>query len=140
MVMADLGGVAAIEGEILSPWSAKALAEELEIQSAIQLVAEGPDAQIYGWCACRVMWPEAELLKIATKRTKRERGIGRSLLEHLAGQLQKRKVTNLFLEVRSDNHVAVDFYKRHGFHQVGLRARYYTDPADSAMILKKNLS
>ncbi len=140
MVHADLDGVVAIEGEILSPWSAKALAEELEAQSAIQFVAEGPGAQIFGWCACRVIWPEAELLKIATKRTKRERGIGRSLLERLVDELQKREVTDLFLEVRSYNHVAINFYKRHGFHQVGSRAHYYSEPPDSAMILKKNLS
>lgn len=140
MVKADLAGVAAIECETLSPWSAGSVAEELEIRPAIQLVAEGAEAQIFGWCACRVIWPEAELLKIAVKKMNRERGIGRSLLEQLFGELHKRKVTSLLLEVRSNNRVALDFYEQYGFLQVGSRPGYYTEPPDSAMILKKNLS
>lgn len=140
MVKADLGDVMVIEGETLTPWSALLLAQELEVPQAIQNVAEAADAEILGWCACRVIWPEAELLKIAVKKENRERGIGRSLFEHLFSELQKRKVTNLFLEVRSNNRTALDFYEKHGFLRVGSRPGYYADPPDSAIILKKNLS
>jgi ribosomal-protein-alanine N-acetyltransferase len=140
MVKEDLAGVAVIEGETLSPWSVESLSQELEIQQAYQFVAEAPDAQIIGWCACRVIWPEAELLKIAVKIENRERGVGRFLFKHLFDELQKRKVTCLFLEVRLGNRIALDFYERHGFVQVGTRPGYYSDPPDSAMILKKNLS
>jgi ribosomal-protein-alanine acetyltransferase len=140
MVKEDLAGVAVIEGENLSPWSVDSLSQELEIQQACQFVAEAPDAQIIGWCACRVIWPEAELLKIAVKKENRERGVGRSLFKHLFEELQKRKVTSLFLEVRLGNRIALDFYERHGFVHVGARPGYYSNPPDSAMILKKNLS
>ena len=140
MVQADLGGVTDIERKTLTPWSVVSLAQELEIPQAIQNVAEAADAQILGWCACRVIWPEAELLKIAVKKENRGRGIGRSLFEHLVCELQKRKVVSLFLEVRSNNRTALDFYEKHGFLRVGSRPGYYTDPPDSAMILKKNLS
>jgi ribosomal-protein-alanine N-acetyltransferase len=140
MVKEDLAGVAVIEGENLSSWSVDSLSQELEIQQACQFVAEAPDAQIIGWCACRVIWPEAELLKIAVKKKNRERGVGRSLFKHLFEELQKRKVTSLFLEVRLGNRIALDFYERHGFVHVGARPGYYSDPPDSAMILKKNFS
>ena len=140
MVKADLVGVSAIERETLSPWSAGSLAQELEIPQAIQLVAEASGTHVLGWCACRLVLPEAELLKITVKKKNRERGIGRSLLEYLFSDLQKRKVTSLFLEVRSNNRIALDFYEKHGFLHVGSRPGYYTDPPDSAMILKKNLS
>ncbi len=139
MSPADLGEVAAIEDENVSPWSAGLLAEELKIPSAIQLVAEGAENQICGWCACRVIWPDAELLKIAVKANNRARGIGRSLFEHLFSELLNRKVTSLFLEVRAKNRVALDFYKKHGFLNVGARSAYYTEPPDNAFILKKNL-
>jgi ribosomal protein S18 acetylase RimI-like enzyme len=66
--------------------------------------------------------------------------VGRSLLECLFGELQKRNVTSLFLEVRSNNRTAFNFYERHGFFCVGSRPGYYADPPDSAMILRKNLS
>ena len=136
----DLFEVAAIECENISPWSLQLLSQELEIQQACQFVVEAPDAQIIGWCACRVIWPEAELLKIAVKKEHRVRGVGRILFKHLFDELQTRKVTSLFLEVRLGNRIALDFYKRHGFVRVGARPGYYTDPPDSAMILKKNLS
>jgi len=140
MIKADLGNVMVIERETLAPWSALLLAQELEVPQAIQNVAEAADAQILGWCACRVIWPEAELLKIAVKKENRERGVGRSLFEHLFRELQKRKITSLFLEVRSNNHIALDFYEKHGFFHLGSRPGYYKDPPDSAMILKKILS
>jgi ribosomal-protein-alanine N-acetyltransferase len=140
MVKADLGGVRLIERETLSPWSAISIAQELEIPQAIQIVAEAPDTQIVGWCACRVIWPEAELLKIAVKKNNRKQGIGRLLVEHLVGELQKRKISSLFLEVRSNNYTALNFYHNHNFLHVGSRPGYYTDPPDSAMVLKKNLS
>jgi ribosomal-protein-alanine N-acetyltransferase len=140
MVKADLGGVAAIESENPSPWSAGLIVQELEIAQSIQVVAEGAEARILGWCACRIIWPEAELLKIAVKQTNRERGIGRFLFEHLFEELRKRKITSLFLEVRSSNRTALNFYEKHGFLHVGSRPGYYADPPDSAMILSKNLA
>ncbi len=140
MAQADLGAVAAIERETFSPWSARSLAEELQIPRASQWVAESAEKEILGWYACREVWPEAELLKIAVKKTNRERGIGSFLLEHLFLELQKRKITCLFLEVRSGNRTALRFYEKNGFLHVGTRPGYYTDPPDSAMILKKNMS
>lgn len=139
MTAADLAEVAVIEFESPSPWSEALLAQELEVRESIQFVAENSVSQVVGWCACRVILPEAELLKIAVKKKNRERGIGRFLLEFLFGELKKRKVTTLFLEVRSQNRIALYFYEAHGFFCVGSRPDYYLDPPDSAMILRKNL-
>ncbi len=140
MVQADLGAVGAIESETLSPWSARSLAEELHIPRASQFVAESTEKEILGWYACREVWPEAELLKIAVQKTNRERGIGSFLLEDLFLDLKKRKINYLFLEVRSGNRTALRFYKKNGFLHVGTRLGYYSDPPDSAMIMRKNVS
>ncbi len=124
MVVADLNEVAAIEKENPSPWSIRSLALELEIIQAIQVVAvpETPSAQILGWCACRVIHPEGELLKIAVRKKNRECGVGHFLLEHLYRELITRKVTSLFLEVRSSNRNALKFYEKHGFLPVATQA------------------
>lgn len=140
MLIADLVEVSVIEEENLSPWSAESLAKELEVLQAIQCVAVAENAQILGWFACRVIWPEAELLKIAVKNNNRKSGIGHFLLEHLVGELQRRKVHTLFLEVRSSNRTAMHFYEKYNFLHVGFRPGYYTCPPDDALILKKNLS
>jgi ribosomal-protein-alanine N-acetyltransferase len=140
MIETDLAEVAAMEEENLSPWSVASLVSELAARQAMQYVAEGPNACLIGWCACRVIWPEAELLKIAVRQKYRKGGVGALLLQHLCDTLQKKKVSSLFLEVRSKNRVASNFYEKHGFLHVGSRPDYYTDPPDSAIILKKNLS
>lgn len=136
---ADLNAVAAIERDTLSPWSTRSLERELGVSQAIVLVAEKPDVQIVGWCSCRVVWPEAEVMKIAVKVDSRASGIARALLECLLGRLKSRKVTSLFLEVRSENRAALSLYKKNGFLQVGVRPRYYIEPDDSALILRKEL-
>lgn len=140
MIETDLTAVSAMEEENLSPWSLESLAQELATPEAMQYVAEVSDAHIAGWCACRVIWPEAELLKIAVKLKCRQGGIGGLLLQHLFAALQQRNVISLFLEVRSKNREALGCYEKHGFLRAGARPGYYTDPPDSAMILKKNLS
>lgn len=136
----DLDAVAGIENETYSPWSLDSLAQELQVRQGRQLVAESRDLRILGWCGCRQVWPEAELLKIAVTTGERKKGVGTALLACLIGELQNQAYRSLFLEVRAQNQPALTFYKRHGFMQVGLRSRYYSEPTDDALILQRDLS
>jgi ribosomal-protein-alanine N-acetyltransferase len=135
----DLGAVYEIERETPSPWSLVSLEQELQVRRGRQFVAESSDRQILGWCACRLLWPEAELLKIAVTTGERKKGVGTSLLQHVIGELQGQSYSGLFLEVRANNKPALSFYERHGFLRVGIRSHYYSDPVDDALILKRDL-
>ena len=137
MTKGDLERIAAIESETLSPWSRVLLEEELVVQQGIQCVAETIDSGVIGWCACRQIRPEAELLKITVQTQSRDRGVGGSLLSWLIVELQRKKIETLFLEVRSQNHIALKFYQNNGFLQVGERPCYYSNPGDNALILQK---
>lgn len=140
MRQGDLDAVAGIENETWSPWSLASLGREFQVRQGRQLVAESRDLRILGWCACRQVWPEAELLKIAVTTGERKKGVGTALLARLLGELQNQAYTSLFLEVRAQNQPALTFYKRHGFLQVGRRSRYYSEPTDDALILRRDLS
>jgi [ribosomal protein S18]-alanine N-acetyltransferase len=135
----DLGAVSEIENEALSPWSLDLLRQELEVQSGFRLVAEDEVLRLVGWCACRLMWPEVELLKIAVAQRDNRRGIGSRLLDHLLEYVRHEKYSNLFLEVRAENAAALGFYHDHGFQQVGRRRGYYSEPKDDALLLRKDL-
>lgn len=137
MAKSDLAGVLAIESENPSPWSAESLAEELAIEHAVPIVAEMPDGHLVGWASCRVIRSEAELLKIAVEKLNRRRGIGHLLVKYLFCEMRKRKAVSLFLEVRSDNRIALNFYEKHGFLHIGSRLKYYQDPLDDALVLEK---
>ena len=136
----DLPAVAAIESETLSPWTLRDLERELQVRYGRQLVVELPGSRILGWCACRTIWPEAELLKITVARNERQKGIGTALLGALLQELQGQAYSSLFLEVRAENAAALQFYGKHGFRQTGRRPGYYSDPADDALILLKDLN
>lgn len=136
----DLPAVAAIESETLSPWTLRDLERELQVRYGRQLVVESPGSLILGWCACRTIWPEAELLKITVAKNQRQKGIGTALLGALLQELQGQAYSSLFLEVRAENAAALQFYGKHGFRQTGRRPGYYSDPADDALILLKDLN
>lgn len=141
MADGDLEGVLAIENSTLTPWSMEMLAAELRYASGISLVAEDgqPPGQIVGWCAARLVAPEAELLKIAVSEVHRRRGIGGRLMASLYQRLRRAMVCELYLEVRESNQPALAFYAHHGFLAVGKRSGYYSNPKDDALLLKKRL-
>ena len=144
MVEADVTAVQCLEQQTLSPWSLKSIRDELKQKRGEMFVAEveaedGTTAEIVGWCASRLIQPEAELLKIAVNRTSRRSGIATALLNHLIGFLSQRSIELLFLEVRSQNQSALNFYKKSGFLQIGLRPGYYSSPSDSALLYQKKL-
>ena len=139
MVPADLGAVVVLECHTLTPWSSASLQQELDIRQGLCFVAEAYDHRLVGWCACRRIWPEAELLKIAVAEGERKKGIGSALLQYLLGDLQRQHFAALFLEVRAQNKSALCLYLNHGFYQVGMRCAYYSGPRDDALVLRKDI-
>lgn len=131
---ADLNAVARIESNESSPWNLGAIGAELVRDSGVQLVAlSGKD--IVGYCCCRYAAPEAELLKIAVEVRYRRQRIASGLVRYLIRELLSHGVSALFLEVRSKNESAIQFYHRMGFTEVGRRYKYYRQPEDDALIL-----
>lgn len=144
MVEADVTAVQCLEQQTLSPWSTNSIRDELRQKWGETFVAEVEGvncstSEIVGWCASRLILPEAELLKIAVNESSRRSGIATALLNHLIHFLSQRSIELLFLEVRSQNQSALNFYKKSGFLQIGVRPRYYSNPCDSALLYQKKL-
>jgi ribosomal-protein-alanine N-acetyltransferase len=139
MQAGDILGVLRIEVENPSPWTETMLGGELEVEQGIRLVAGDESGRIAGWVACRLVEAEAELLKIAVAEAARRNGAGTLLLHRLCSALKEAGVKVLFLEVRSKNKTALQFYRKNGFIAAGRRRGYYTGPADDALLLRKEL-
>ena len=137
MRLSDLEYVVDIERGTLSPWSVSSLADECRVANGLSFVAVNDD--IVGWCCCRTIWPEAELLKITVSPVKRGLGIGYMLLKKMLTELACNRFNTLFLEVRAGNRAALQFYQRNDFFQVGLRCDYYSDPLDNALVLRRDI-
>ncbi|HTS75305.1 MAG TPA: GNAT family N-acetyltransferase [Bryobacteraceae bacterium] len=91
------------------------------------------DGLLAGFLAARETGPgEREILYIAVDSAFRRRGVGRALIQN---QLATSKGA-CFLEVRESNLAAINLYKSAGFRPVGRREYYYTDPPETAIVMR----
>lgn len=66
---------------------------------------------------------EIEQFEVITKE--RGKGIGDKLLKYIIEKYKERDVKNITLEVKEDNIVAINLYKKYGFKNVSTREKYY---------------
>jgi len=118
------------------PWSLAQLTGELRFPDGVQLVAEQDG--LCGYAFFRQVGPEVELLQLAVLPVFRRRGIASRLLRRGLKQLCTRQEEVCFLEVRRSDMAARLFYEHAGFRRVGVRKKYYSDPVDDAVIMKKS--
>ena len=84
---------------------------------------------------------EAHLLNLCVAQDYRCRGIGTQLLGHLLEFARGLGVSDMFLEVRPSNTIAIRLYQSEGFSQIGVRRGYYqaVDGREDAVVLRRTL-
>ncbi len=82
--------------------------------------------------ARRVAEGESEILNVAVAPEFRRAGVGRRLMDDLL----ERHGGEVFLEVRESNREARIFYSAMGFEEAGRRPGYYSDPVETAVVMK----
>jgi ribosomal-protein-alanine N-acetyltransferase len=122
------------------PWPEKSFTYELtQNPSALVLVAEltppEVDPTIVGMAVVWIIIDEAHIATIAIHPDFRGRGYGKFLLAETLRQSIDRGALLATLEVRSSNLVAQKMYQKFGFSVVGLRAQYYRDNNEDAVIM-----
>ncbi len=91
--------------------------------------------RILGTIGVWFMMGEGHIVTIAVRQQYRRQGIGELLLTaglETALEAQQEHVT---LEYRISNEAARALYEKFGFTQVGVRARYYTDNQEDAVLM-----
>ena len=136
----DVPALATIERRCFSdPWSEAGIAESIQSETAIALLAENEQGEL-GYLMARVSGEEGEILNLAVLPDHRRQGVGRRLLEQGLALLIGRGVREAYLEVRESNLAARDLYVGFGFRPVGIRPHYYRNPAEDALVLRARLS
>lgn len=132
---ADAAPLAQIERRCFSdPWSETSFREALESPWAFGLVAH-TGRGITGYLIGREVAGTGEVLNLAVAPDYRRRGVARALLRAGLGFLRKRRVEEVFLEVRESNQSAQALYISTGFRPVGQRTAYYRNPKEDALVL-----
>lgn len=131
--------VAALEKLCFSdPWSEASITAELHNPLSTWLVSE-EDGTVTGYIGAQSVPPEADVMNLAVSPDCRRQGFGAQLLCTMIELLHRQGIEALFLEVRPSNTAAIALYGAHGFVQVGRRPKYYVNPTEDALILRKEL-
>ena len=115
-------------------WSEQAIANALAASPGYHLVGI-VGGQVAGFISGRRIAVEGEILNLAVKPEFRRQGIGHALVSVILGRFHRDGIRQVFLEVRESNDAAIFFYQRLGFHQMGRREAYYSDPPAAALVL-----
>ena len=118
------------------PWSEKSVASELTNPLSCWLVAVEDD-RLAGYVGSQTVMEETDMMNVAVHPDFRRRGIAEDLVVALIEELKKRQSHCLTLEVRASNEPAKNLYEKLGFNQIGRRLKYYRNPREDALILRK---
>ena len=140
MNLGDITAIAELEKLCFSdPWSENSIASEVENPLSYWLVAE-VDGVVAGYVGSQTVLDASDMMNLAVSPDYRRRGIGQALVNALVEHLQGNSVIALLLEVRVSNGPAIVLYESLGFEQVGRRPKYYHNPREDALILRKELA
>src|SRR5579883_708708 len=100
------------------------------------VTASSPDlASMIGFAGLWLMVDEAHITTIAIHPDYRRRSLGEFLLLSLIDIAYTIGAKWVTLEVRVSNYTAQNLYRKYGFHESGVRHRYYSDNQEDALIM-----
>jgi ribosomal-protein-alanine N-acetyltransferase len=95
--------------------------------------------EVVGYIIFWIIEETMELHTIAVSKQYKQKGIGKRLFLFMMETAKKKKVEEIFLEVRCSNTEAIAFYESFHFQQVGVRKDYYSSPQEDALIYRLTL-
>jgi ribosomal-protein-alanine N-acetyltransferase len=139
MRLADLDEVMEVERlSFTYPWSRQIFIEELAREWArLHVVREG--GRVVAFSNYWVVHDEVHLLNVAVHPDARNRGHAARLIVEMIAGARRRQSRIITLEVRRSNRGAVKLYRSFGFRAVGLRAHYYAEDGEDAIVMMLEL-
>ena len=114
-----------------SPWTKEQILSDMQQDNVDYFFVE-VDKTALGFLAIQQLVGELEITNIAVKKAHQGEGWGSQLLAHL-----DHVDFPIFLEVRASNTSAQALYQKFGFEVIGKRQRYYHEPVEDAIIMKR---
>lgn len=118
-------------------WNLQKLQAFVESRGSFVFVAE--ETIPLGVLLARSSGEEAEVYELLVAPQRRREGVAENLMALTIETFGKSGVSVLHLEVREGNEAARAFYKKQSFLEVGRRHRYYKEPLDNAVLMKREI-
>ena len=128
-----------------TPWTRQMFEAELTGNPFAHLVgarqpAGAPDdgcpKPLVGYLCFWLVFEEVRLMDLAVDPPARRRGVAQALVSYAIRYGIRRGATRAVLEVRASNEAALSLYRRFGFRRVALRAKYYSNPTEDAILME----
>jgi ribosomal-protein-alanine N-acetyltransferase len=128
----DLDSVLSIESQVFEfPWGEKELIQTLRCANVVGMVVTDRD-RVIGYFIYSLHKRHLELLNFAVHPGYQRRGVGRRIIEKLAGKLSPKRRTQIHVLVRESNLQAQLFLRAHYFRSVAIVDRPFDDSDESA--------
>lgn len=137
---ADLDAIVALE--LLGnshPWPRSLFEDELARPHAHLDVGRAADHRVIAFCNWWCVVGEVHVHAITAHPDVRRAGIGTQLLAHMLARGREAGALTATLEVRRGNGPAIALYTRAGFLTVHVRARYYADNDEDALVMTRSM-
>jgi ribosomal-protein-alanine N-acetyltransferase len=136
----DLAAIHAIErASFGDPWALEGFRDLLDHQRAKMEVAVDAAGELLGYAVAWYVADESEIANIAVAPGARRRGVGTLLLDRILRAAAEFGAATVFLEVRESNEEARKLYESRGFEEAGKRTKYYRQPEEDALIMRRKL-
>lgn len=136
LIRRDMAEVLEIEGLSFEfPWSEDDFLRCLRQRNCIGMVAEHDD-QIAGFMVYELHKTRLHVLNFAVHPLLRRRGVGRQMVDKLAGKLSHQRRSRLLLEVRERNLDAQLFFRDVGFRAISVLHDHYDDTCEDAYLME----
>lgn len=136
MSIEDLPDVHRIERASFSvPWPDDAYRSEIQGNRLASYLVARADGKLVAYGGIWLMVDEAHITTFAVDPAWRRQRVGETLLIALMDLAIGRHAREATLEVRLSNRAARKLYEKFGFRPVGVRARYYSDNGEDALIM-----
>jgi ribosomal-protein-alanine N-acetyltransferase len=136
----DITRIAEIEASLFKDkaWSLELIRSEIESPENLVIVVQDDFSEVIGYIIIKVIFDEAEVLRLGVKKENQGKGIGEGLLMAALDVLRRSGIKKVFLEVSADNTKAQSLYEKFEFKKIGERTDYYS-PGKPAFIMCKIL-
>ncbi|MDD4050972.1 MAG: ribosomal protein S18-alanine N-acetyltransferase [candidate division Zixibacteria bacterium] len=140
MAEGDLEVVTAMEKDLFSdPWPLSAFLDDLASDYSHPFVVQ-LDNDVAGYAILWIGVDEGHLTNIAVDRKYQRKSIAKQLLSYILRFAAESGLAQVILEVRPSNTPAIFLYESFGFTRLGVRKRYYRNPVEDCLVMKKEIT
>ncbi len=140
MIESDVPRILEIENLcFIAPFKEKDILYELNENKYCLSYTALIDGVVVGFALVYALFDQASIVQIATHPDYQKQGVGSKIIDKIYDDCYAKRINIITLEVRENNDTAHKFYLKHGYKDVLLKERYYSN-GDNAIYMTREIT